>query len=248
MVTGGAGGIGAAIARRLGREGATVVIADFDIAAAMRTVAELEREGLAAIALEIDVTSESAWAAVCAQVLARFGSLDILVNNAGIAIPPPDGFEALSLADWKRVMSVNLDGVFLGTREGVRIMKDRSGAIVNIGSVAAYIGTPGGAAYGASKGGVRALTKQAAVACARKGYKVRINAIHPSWIWTPLVEKAVNARFGAERGRAALAELHPFKQIGEAEDVANAVLFLASDEARFINGADLVIDAGLLST
>jgi 3(or 17)beta-hydroxysteroid dehydrogenase len=116
-----------------------------------------------------------------------------------------------------------------------------------MGSVAAYIGTPGGAAYGGSKGGVRSLTKQAAVACAKKGYNIRINAIHPSYVWTPLVEARANALFGEERAREEIRSMHPFKCLAEPVDVANAALFLASDEARMINAADLVIDGALLA-
>src|SRR5207344_1817257 len=122
-----------------------------------------------------DVREEASWQQAIAQAVSRFGKLDILVNNAGVAGPPPDSFEAITLEDWRRIMSVNLDGVFLGMRNAVIAMKDSGGgAIVNVGSIAAYIGTPGGAAYGSSKGGVRTLTRQAAVACARKGYNIRV--------------------------------------------------------------------------
>lgn len=169
------------------------------------------------------------------------------MNNAGIALPPPDSFENTSLADWRKIMDVNLDGTFLGVREAVAAMKSRGGSIINIGSVAAYVGTPGGAAYGSSKGGVRSLTKQAAVMCARKGYPIRINAIHPCYIRTPMTEERAKAHWGDAGAIEGLKSLHPLGQLGEPEDVANAVLFLASDESRLVNAADLVMDGGLLS-
>ena len=120
------------------------------------------------------------------------------------------------------------------------------GAIVNMGSVAAYIGTPGGAAYGASKGGVRSLTKQAAMACARDGYNIRINALHPCYVWTPLIEERATRQFGPVDSKQKIRDLHPFKCLAEPEDVANAALFLASDEARLVTGTDLIMDGGLL--
>ncbi len=247
VITGGTGGIGQAIALRLGAEGAQVVLTD--LADGAEAVARLAAAGVAATCLTHDVREEAAWHRVIAEVCRRFGRLDVLVNNAGIALPPPESFEQTSLADWRRIMSVNLDGVFLGTREAVAAMKNSGGgAIINIGSVAAYVGTPGGAAYGSSKGGVRALTKQAAVACARKGYAIRINAIHPCYIRTPMSEAGAVARWGRDNALQGMKDLHPFKCLGEPDDVAWAVLFLASDEARLINGADLVVDGALLST
>ena len=114
--------------------------------------------------------------------------------------------------------------------------------------MAAYVGTPGGAAYGSSKGGVRALTKQAAVACARKGYEIRVNVIHPCYIRTPLSEAGAVARWGQDQAIQGMKDLHPFQCLGEPDDVAYPVLFLASDESRLINGADIVVDGGLLST
>jgi NAD(P)-dependent dehydrogenase (short-subunit alcohol dehydrogenase family) len=141
----------------------------------------------------------------------------------------------------------NLDGTFLGTREAVRAMRERGGSIINMGSVAAFVGTPGGAAYGSSKGGVRTLTKQAAVTCARNGYAVRINSVHPCYVWTPLVQSRAESLFGAEGAREGIRAIHPFRCLAEPLDVANAVLFLASDEARLVNGSDLVVDGALLA-
>ena len=248
IVTGAAGGIGFAIAQRLAQEGAIVVLADLDAAklkAAAKRVTGAQKPVTTA---KLDVRDQANWKQLVDGVIKNHGRLDILVNNAGIAEPPPATFEDIALESWQRVLAVNLDGVFLGTREAVRAMKQTGGgSIVNMGSVAAYVGTPGGAAYGASKGGVRALTKQAAIACARNGYNIRINAIHPCYVWTPLVEARATSQFGAADGKQKIREMHPFKCLAEPEDVANAVLFLASDEARLFNGSDLIMDGGLLA-
>ncbi len=186
-----------AIALRLGEEGARIVLGDLDASA--EVLEWLAGKGIEAMAVTLDVRDEASWQQAVAQTLERFGSLDVLVNNAGIALPPPDGFEAITLEDWRRVMSVNLDGVFLGMKHAVLAMRERGGSIVNIGSVAAYVGTPGGAAYGASKGALRTLAKQAAVACAKKGYKIRINTVHPMYIWTPLLASVRQVEGGAAR-------------------------------------------------
>lgn len=187
LITGGTGGIGQAIALRLGEEGARIVLTDIDSSHGQEAIDALSARGVEAMFLAHDVRDEASWKAVIEHTRQRFGRLDVLVNNAGIALPPPEAFEAISFEDWRRVMSVNLDGVFLGMREAVVAMKSTGGgSIINIGSVAAYVGTPGGAAYGSSKGGIRTLTKQAAVACARKGYNIRVNVVHPCYISTPL--------------------------------------------------------------
>lgn len=249
MVTGGLGGIGFGIAKRLGEEGARVVLTDFNPATSAAALEALKALGVEAAFFEHDVRTEASWQSVVAQAVAHFGKLDVLVNNAGIGLPPPESFDKTPFEDWRRIMSVNLDGTFLGMREAVRVMKDSGGgSIINIGSIAAYVGTPGGSAYGASKGGVRALTKQAAVMCARKGIPVRINAIHPSYIRTPLTEGATVARVGKENAIQALKDLHPFQCLGEPDDVAYAVVYLASDESRLVNAADLVVDGALLSS
>ena len=253
FISGGLGGIGSAIARRLGQEGARIVLADLpgeaNLAAAASALAALKAQGIDAVFIELDVREEASWQQAVAQAVAHFGKLDVLVNNAGIGLPPPESFDQTSFEDWRKIMSVNLDGTFLGTREGVRAMKDTGGgSIINIASIAAYVGTPGGSAYGASKGGVRSLTKQAAVQCAKKGYNIRINAIHPSYIRTALTEGATVKRVGKENAIQALKDLHPFQCLGEPDDVAWAVVYLASNESRLVNAADLVVDGALLAS
>lgn len=249
LVTGGTGGIGQAIALRLGQQGAKVVLTDINAEHSQTALDNLAAHGIPAAFFLHDVADEGQWQSVIAQAIQRFGTLDVLVNNAGIALPPPESFESITLAEWRKVMSVNLDGVFLGMRHAVIVMKDRGGgSIINIGSVAAYVGTPGGAAYGGSKGGVRTLSKQAAVACARKGYNIRVNVVHPCYIRTPLTEAGAIARVGKDKAVQSMKDLHPFQCLGEPDDVAYTVLFLASDESRLINGADIVVDGGLLST
>ena len=249
MVTGAGGGIGQAIARRLAAEGARLVLSDLDPAAQAGLAAELEAAGTPTLALAHDVRDEASWIACIDAVRERFGRLDILVNNAGLAAPAPKVFEDITLAQWRRVMDVNLDGVFLGLRTAIPVMRSGGGgAIVNIGSVAAYVGTPGGPAYGSSKGGVRTLTKQAAVLCARNGDRIRINAVHPCYVWTPLAEAGATARWGAAEAKDRLRATHPFGELAEPEDVAGIVLFLASAEARLINGADLIADGALLAS
>jgi 3(or 17)beta-hydroxysteroid dehydrogenase len=248
LVTGAGSGIGAAIAQRLAEEGAHVVVADLDLSKAKSVAKQITATKGHATAITLDVRDEASWKKTIDAVVAKHDRLDILVNNAGIAEPPPATFEDIQLESWRRVMAVNLEGVFLGAREGVRAMKTTGGgSIINIGSVAAYIGTPGGAAYGSSKGGVRALTKQSAVACARNGYGIRINCIHPCYVWTPLAEARATERWGRDAAKEQLAAMHPFKCLAEPRDVANAVLFLASDEARLFNGSDLIMDGGLLA-
>lgn len=247
IITGGAGGIGRAIALRLGQEGALVVITDLDAQHGVAAVADLADQGVRVLFVAHDVRDEASWQAVIDTAVMAHGKVDVVVNNAGVAGPPPDAFEDIEFAEWRRILSVNLDGTFLGTKAAVRAMRAAGGSIINMGSVAAYVGTPGGAAYGSSKGGVRTLTKQAAVMCAKRGYRVRINTIHPCYVWTPLVEARATQVFGAEAAREGIRAIHPFRCLAEPVDVANVALFLASDESRLVNGSDLVVDGALLA-
>jgi NAD(P)-dependent dehydrogenase (short-subunit alcohol dehydrogenase family) len=241
IVTGAGSGIGEATTLRFVEEGATVIAADIDRPAVERVAGAI---GPAAVARELDVTDEAQWAALMDDVLREYGQLDILVNNAGIVVM--GSAEETTLEDWRRVQSVNLDGVFLGTRAAIGAMKERGGSIINMSSIEGLIGEPMTAAYNASKGGVRIFTKSAALHCAAAGYGIRVNSVHPGFIATPLVEKGLGRLPAAEREvmeARLLAEI-PLGTLGKALDVANGCLFLASDESRYMTGAELVIDGG----
>ena len=238
LVTGAAGGIGAATARLFAREGARVAISDVDEARG----SALARELGDALFLRHDVTDEEAWRRVVAEVVAWGGGLHVLVNNAGV-MPALTPLEDTALAEWRRVVAVNLDGVFLGVKCAIPVMKQRGGAIVNLSSIMGLVGAPIVGAYGASKGAVRMLTKSAAIECAHLKYPIRVNSVHPGYIDTEMTA-AVAAPLGGERALARFAEATPLRRLGRADDIAAAILYLASDEAAFVTGAELVVDGG----
>ena len=237
LITGAAGGIGGASARLFEAEGARLVLTDLDVS----SLAAFAERG--ALTLAQDVTDEMGWREVVDAALARFGRLDVLVNNAGVAIV--GNIETATLADWRRTQAVNSESVFLGCREAVRAMKGRGGSIVNISSVAGIIGDAQSVAYCASKGAVRLTTKSVALYCARKGYGVRCNSVHPSFTRTNMVEGFIATASNPERIRAGLSAAAPLGRMGEAEEVAAAILYLASDESAFTTGAEIVVDGGL---
>lgn len=241
LVTGAASGIGRAVAERLAAEGARVAVADVNRDAG---VAVAEAIGDGAVFVDLDVTSEESWQAAVAAVADAFGGLDILVNSAGII--DLKSIEDTSLADWRRVMAVNLDGTFLGCRFGVQAMKGSGGgSIVNMSSVSGLVGGANLAAYNASKGGVRLLTKSVALHCARKGYGIRCNSVHPSFVATPMVDDIAGSARDPDKAMAGMASQIPLGRLGEAEEVAGMVAYLASDEAAFVTGSEFVIDGGL---
>jgi 3(or 17)beta-hydroxysteroid dehydrogenase len=237
LVTGAASGLGAAAARMLAREGAKVAVTDRDADGAREVAAAI---GEAALALELDVTDEAHWKAAVDATVAHFGGLDVLVNNAGIGVARD--LESTTLDEWRLVHAVNLDGVFLGCREAMRVMKQRGGSIVNVSSVAGLIGVPGLVAYGSSKAAVRELSKSVALYGAKFG--VRCNSIHPTFVLTPMVEAMMAFMGGPEKGRERLERTIPQGKLGEPDDVAYLVLYLASDESKLMTGAELVIDGG----
>ena len=174
--------------------------------------------------------------------MAREGRLNGLVNNAGIAGPFPSTFETETVEQWQRMLSINVQGVFLGCKHGVPAMKQSGGgSIVNTSSLAAFLGTPALSAYGASKGAVRQFTKTVAMDCARKGYKVRCNSVHPGIIMTPMGEGILPNDKARERALRTI----PIGEFGAPEDIAYGILYLISDESRFVTGTELVIDGGM---
>jgi NAD(P)-dependent dehydrogenase (short-subunit alcohol dehydrogenase family) len=245
IVTGGAVGLGAAAAKLLAKEGAKVVVTDLNSAIGEALVDSLLHDGGEAIFLRQDVADERGWQEVVKRTVDRFGRLDFLVNNAGVGegCPPEDQ----TLDRWRWLMSINLDGVFLGTKHALLAMKSnppRGGSIVNLSSIEGLVGDPNLGAYNASKGAVRLYTKSVALYCAKADLNVRVNSVHPGYIWTPMVENYLAAHGGVEEGRKALDALHPIGHVGEPDDIAYGVLYLVSDESRFVTGAELVIDGG----
>ena len=243
IVTGAAMGIGRACAIRLAEEGAAIVATDLDPARGAAVADEIKCKGGDAIFVQHDVAQESAWTNVIQTTLERYGKLDVLVNNAGIALA--QDVEHTTLDEWRRLMSINLDGVFLGTKHAVVAMKaNRSGSIINLSSIEGLIGDPNLAAYNASKGVVRLLTKSSALYCAKAGYNIRVNSVHPGYIWTPMVENFLKSQGDVVEGRKQLDSLHPIGHIGDTDDIAYGVVYLASDESKFVTGTELVIDGG----
>lgn len=235
LVTGGGSGLGAADCTILAREGAIVVVTDVSLEAAE---AVADRIGNPALALRLDVADEANWLEVIAEVDRRFGRLDILVNNAGI-VQMAD-CEDVTLDQFRKVNSIMNEGVFLGCKHSLPLLKRSDHAsIINMSSTGALLGYPIFFAYSAAKGAVRSMTKSIAVMCQEKGYAIRCNSIHPGTIETPMVQEA-EGRVG--QAQSVNAGVLPFGAKGAPEDVGNAVLFLASDESRFITGSELVID------
>ncbi|WP_340148812.1 glucose 1-dehydrogenase [uncultured Sneathiella sp.] len=248
LVTGGASGIGRATVERFLREGAKVAITDIEQDKGEKLAAELAREGHEVFYQSLDVVNPEEWRKVVDAVVARWGRLDILVNSAGIG--RAKGLLDMSYDFWRQTIAINLDGTFLGTQAAVSSMKDTGGgAIVNISSVLGFVGLPNISAYAASKGGVRLFTKAAAIECAEKGYNVRVNSVHPGYIETPMVmrrfDKIIESEREAEETR--LKQSHPLGRLGKPEEIASMILYLASDEAAFVTGAEFVADGGYLA-
>jgi len=249
LITGGASGIGRGCAEKLAAEGATAVVTDLQDEKGAETVAAIEKAGGKAWYLHHDVTDEAAWEGVVAEIKTRHGRLDILVNNAGIGIG--GSIVEMKLEDWRRQTAVNLDGVFLGTKHSIPLMRASGdgGSIINISSVAGLKGSAMLAGYCATKGGVRLFTKAVAMECANAKDGIRVNSVHPGLIETPIwltVGQAVNPLANAPPDLDAMSALAvPLGVKGWPLDIANGVLWLASDESRYVTGQELVIDGGL---
>jgi NAD(P)-dependent dehydrogenase (short-subunit alcohol dehydrogenase family) len=256
LVTGAASGIGRACATLLAREGATVIATDVQDDAGRDVAAKIKQAGGDAIYLHHDVASEDAWGSIIGEIKQRFGKLHVLVNNAGIAIPGL--VTEMSLADWRRQQSVNLDGVFLGVKHGLPLMRaSGGGSIVNISSLAGLKGSPMLTGYCATKGGVRLFTKAVAMECAAARDHVRVNSVHPgiieTAIWSGIAGggsgngMALPSKAGANMPDldALSAVAVPTGEKGVPEDIAAGVLYLASDDSRYVTGTELVIDGGM---
>lgn len=254
VVTGAAGGIGAEVARTFARAGAKVVMGDIQVERGLRVTEEIKASGGTARFVRHDAANESQWVAILDDTVAEFGGLDILVNNA--AIEQTCFLENIELADIEALMAVNVTGVLLGHKHAARHMKPggragKGGSIVNLSSVAGLIGTPGLGVYSASKGAVRLLTKAAAVEFGRLGYGIRVNSIHPGLVETDMGSKLLNdfVQLGIFKDQAdAYAQMKAASPMGVTslpQDIANVALFLASDLARTISGAELVADGAV---
>jgi NAD(P)-dependent dehydrogenase (short-subunit alcohol dehydrogenase family) len=257
LIAGAARGIGAEAARLMIEAGAKVAIGDVLEERARETVRAIENAGGEAIYSHLDVTREEDWSATLAAVVGRFGGLDILVNNAGVFLGM--SIEEATLADWHRLCGVNLTGVFLGTKLALPALRERAhhsphgSAIINLSSVAGLVGSSGDPLYSMSKGGVTLFTKSAALEFARKGYRIRVNSIHPGTTETDMGDQvlAMRARnlgindLDAARQQA-LARL-PIGRMGTVTDIAKGIVFLASDDAGFMTGAGLVVDGGIMA-
>lgn len=241
LITGGTAGIGYASAELMCREGAKVVITDLRPKEGEASAQKLRDQGYDAMFIEQDVTDETLWPKVIAAVVKQYGRLDILVNNAGVG--EETNLEESDLAHWRFVNAVNMEAVFMGTKNAIKQMKlNGGGSIINISSIEGLVGDQKFAAYNASKGGVRLFTKSAALYCAEKKYNIRVNSLHPGFTQTPMVDNAVNifSAADAERINREIAVGY----MAEPIDQAYGILFLASDESRYMTGSELVIDGG----
>ena len=240
LVTGGASGLGRESAILFAREGAKVAITDINDEAGRAVADEI---GEAAIFVPHDVTSEQQWIEAIETTVTRFGGLNILVNSAGIGLGK--SVEDIELEEWRRVHAIDLDGVFLGCKHAIPAMaKSGGGSIVNISSIAGIIAGHNMAAYNSAKAGVRHLSKSVALHCARKGYNIRCNSVHPTFIDTPILDRH-KAKFGAEEALSKLGRQVPLGRVGRPEEVAYGILYLASDESSFTTGSELVMDGGI---
>ena len=247
LVTGAAQGLGAATSMMLARHGAKVLCTDINADGAAETARAIEAKCGAGTAFSMghDVTSEEQWETAVAAAEEHLGGLSILVNNAGIGIR--GDIETCTLADWQRGFAVNVDSVFLGCQKAIPLMKDNQpGSIVNISSIAGLIASDTMPAYNASKAAVWMMSKSIALYCAKKGWNIRCNSVHPTFVDTPILDGiATNANIPKDVVMGKLARQIPLGKVGEPNDIANGVLYLASDESKFMTGAELKLDGGI---
>ena len=247
VITGAGSGIGRATATLLAIEGAKVVCADIDLGAAQSSVKMIAEEGGEATALKLDVADENAWESALDAVLGQYKRLDMLVNNAGISVSKP--IVEMTLDEWRKVMAVNLDGVFLGTKHAIAVMMN-GGSIVNVASVSGITPSAGASNYCASKAAVRIFSKTAAIECADAKNGIRVNVVTPGGVKTPMWEKEeffkalIDEHGGTEEAYAAMAGDTPSHQFFSPEEVAQTILYLASDESSHLTGTEIVLDRG----
>ena len=243
VVTGGALGIGRAACLLLAREGAKVAVTDIADEEGEKVTEEIKELGGVAKYWHVDTSNEDEVSSAFSSIASEFGSIDILVNNAGIAGVNKPTHE-ISEEEWEKVMGVNVKGVFLCTKHSIPFMKESgAGSIINMSSIYGLVGAADLPPYHATKGAVRLMTKNDALIYAKDN--IRVNSIHPGFIWTPLVEGlAKDSPEGAEAFRDQLDSRHPIGHVGEPDDIAYGVLYLASDESKFVTGSELIIDGG----
>jgi len=245
FISGAAQGLGAAMARKLADEGARVSLGDINFAGVQEVAAAINAahgEG-SAFAFALDVTKEDQWIAVLGQADAAMGGLSVLINNAGILIG--GDIEELAFESWKKVMEVNVDSAFLGAKHAMPYLRrNQPGSIINISSIAGLIASHNMPSYNASKAAVWMLSKSVALHCARQKLDIRCNSIHPTFVDTPILDE-FRTQLGKAEAEAKLGRQVPLGRIGAPEDVANAALYLASDESRFVTGAELKVDGGI---
>jgi len=252
LVTGAARGIGAATAQQMAREGACVAIADIHGDAGEAIAREIMRAGGDATYLHLDVSKEEDWISAVDSILGRYGRLDVLVNNAGIYLAK--SCEEASLADWHKICSVNLTGVFLGTKLTLNALRESAktsphgSAIINMSSTVGIKGSAVDPLYSLTKGGITTFTKSTAIEFGRKGYRIRVNSVHPGPVETEMAAQhrraAADDPAAIEKARQAIAESLPIQRVAMPTDIAAAVVFLASDDASFMTGSSLIIDGG----
>lgn len=242
LVTGGGLGIGRATCILLAQEGAKVAVTDILDEEGKKLVQKITKDGGEAQYWHLDVSQESQVQQVFAEVSQKWGKIDVLVNNAGISGVDKPTHE-ITAEEWNRLMAINVNGVFFCTKHAIPIMMNiGGGSIINLSSIYGLVSAPDIPAYHASKGAVRLMTKTDALLYATN--KIRVNSVHPGFIWTPLVENYLKQQGDVETGRKKLDSLHPIGHVGEPDDIAYGILYLASDESKFMTGSELVIDGG----
>jgi 3(or 17)beta-hydroxysteroid dehydrogenase len=252
LVTGGASGIGRETCLLFAREGASVLVTDIDTAGAEATAQEFSEAGGRALSRRLDVTVEQDWRTAIEQVRERYGQLDVLIANAGVSFAKP--VTEMSLEEWRRVMAINLDGAFLGVKHAIRAMREgRGGSIVIVSSASGLKASAGASAYCSSKAALRLLAKTAALECIEHGDNIRINTVHPAGVITPMwktmdfwneLVKQHGSEEGAWKALGAFPEKSPLKRFATPQEIAQAILYLASDDSSFVTGTELVIDGG----